>query len=380
MRPGDVHAELTRRIAERWSARFAFVAGTGRTAMALLLESMATQAPRNRDEVIVPAYTCYSVPASVVRAGLRPRFVDVVPQTLDFDPDALATTNCDRVVAMVATNLYGLPNDLPRWTEFARERGIFLVDDAAQAMGASVGGRPSGRWGDAGLFSFDKGKNVSAIDGGALLTDHPGIAAALETRVDKLDAQHLAASVRDTAKLLTYALFLRPSLYWLPARLLADQLGKTVYDPELPTHRPSRPLAALAATMLRRLDEFTTARRHRAAELRAQLSVMPEVSLVEVTPEAHPAYLRFPLLLDKRERRDAVQAALHRQGIGATGSYPASIRDIPELAQYVADESCSGGRDVASRILTLPTHPYVTERDTIRMVDHLRLALAGHRS
>ena len=83
-------------------------------------------------------------------AGLRPRVVDIDPATLDYDPAALAGADCRRVLAIVATNLYGCPNDLPHLEAFARERDLLVVDDAAQAMGAAIGNRSSGTFGDAG--------------------------------------------------------------------------------------------------------------------------------------------------------------------------------------------------------------------------------------
>ena len=150
-----------------------FPVSTGRAALTLLLQALSRLSP-DRREVIVPAYTCFSVPASIVKAGLTPRIVDVRPDTLDFSADALAGVDGRSVLAVIATNLYGMPNDLPALSQAARQMGAFLIDDAAQAMGADVGGRASGTWGDAGLYSLDKGKNISAIDGGLLVTRSDG--------------------------------------------------------------------------------------------------------------------------------------------------------------------------------------------------------------
>ena len=124
----------------RFAVRHCVLTSTGRAGMTLLLKALRRLAPPNRDEVVLPSYTCYSVAASVVKAGLRPRIVDISATTLDFSPEALANTDFSRVLALVATNLYGLPNDLPALDRLTRDRGVFLVDDAAQAMGASVGG------------------------------------------------------------------------------------------------------------------------------------------------------------------------------------------------------------------------------------------------
>ena len=131
---------------------------------------------------------------------------------------------------------------------------------------------------------------------------------------------------------------------------------------------------ALGLTMLRRLDEFTSARRANAAALLAELRA---IGLDTVEPHAGtaPAYLRLPVLLAGEREQSAAIAALNSAGIGATGSYPASIADVPELRNDLADPRpvATGGREIARRIVTLPTHPLVAASDIRRM----RIILQG---
>ena len=264
-------AALEQAIRDRFGVRHVFLTSTGRAGLTLLLRAMRRLADGTRDQVVVPSYTCYSVPASVVKAGLRPRIVDISPHTLDYAPEALEQTDFSRVLAIVATNLYGLPNDLPALERVARRHGTFLVDDAAQALGATVGGRWSGTWGDAGLFSFDKGKNVSAIDGGILVTNSDALAAALREETARLETPGLGTSAVHVLKALAYFALLRPWLYGIPARIPQLGLGRTVYTTDYPLAQSDRVLVALGLTMLRRLDEFTSARRANAAALLAEL-------------------------------------------------------------------------------------------------------------
>ena len=342
--------------------------------MTLLLRAMQRVAGPSHDQVLIPSYTCYSVAASVVKAGLRPRLVDINPDTLDFDYDELATIDFTRILAIVATNLYGIPNDMPRLAALARRRGVFLIDDAAQAMGAQVGGRPCGTWGDAGIFSFDKGKNVSAIDGGIVITDSGEIAAAIDAEMATQPTPSAVSSTVHVAKAIAYFMLLRPSLYGVPARIPQLGLGKTEFTTEFPLHHADPRLVALGVVMLRHLDEFTAARVSRASALLHGLQGAREITTIAPPPGASPAYLRFPILfVDAESRRSAIEA-LTAAGIGATASYPEALADVPELRPHLANPSdrVAGGRSVARRIATLPTHPFVTTVDVARMITLLR--------
>lgn len=342
---------------------------TGRAGLTILLRALRTLAAAGRDEVVLPAYTCYSVAASVVKAGLRPRIVDISAETLDFDQQQLEDADTSRTLAVVATNLYGLPNDMPYLEAFARQRGVFLVDDAAQALGATVGGRASGTWGDAGLYSFDKGKNVSAIDGGAIVTSSDAVAAAVAREMAVLGPPSGKDDLALVVKAAVYWALLRPWLYWIPQRLPLG-LGETRFTTDYPLERASRLQLGLAATMLDRLQEFSTARVDRATALLEGLETAGHVTPIRPLAGSQPVYLRLPLLAATPQARDEMVRVLNQAGIGATGSYPTSIADIPALAPMTG---AAHARFVAERILTLPTHPYVSQTD----VRHIRSALTG---
>jgi len=304
------------------------------------------------------------------------RLGDIDPATLDFDYEQLRQLDLRRVLAIVATNLYGLPNDLPTLVSIARERGIFVIDDAAQALGARVGDRWCGTWGDAGLYSFDKGKNLSAIDGGVVVSDSVRLKDAIAREFDALPAAAMSESLHGMTKLAAYITLLPPRLYWIPNSIPALGLGETVYTTEYPMTRPPSFLSALAARMLPRLDAYTARRRSNAERMLQGLRDIAGVQPIRAVTGAEPVYLRLPVLVRDRRTRDAAIASLKRAGIGATGSYPRSIADVPELAVHLrGDHGASGGRTVASRIMTLPTHPYVTEQDCARAVAVLRRVL-----
>lgn len=339
----------------------AFPVSSGRAAMTLILQAMrnATQGVA-RDEVIVPAYTCYSVPAAIERAGLKPRLCDVDPMTLGMDPSALARCDFSRVLAVVSANLYGLPNELAVIESVCRDHDVLMLDDAAQALGAKLRGRSIGAFGDAGLYSFDKGKIISTIQGGAIVARQGLLASSLESVFAELPTAGLADKAGNLAKLLIYSICLRPQLYDLIRRVPFTGLGHTIYEPRYPVTRLAKFQAALAAAQLKRLGELNAGRRRNAMALQEAISDLPGVTLVATVPGAEPVFARFPIRIHDARRRVRLLAAFDRAGIGASASYPAPLADVPQVAISLppADRKCPGSREIAATIVTLPTHAY----------------------
>lgn len=371
----DPAAALSAAIRARVGARHCRLTCTGRAGLTLLLGALRALTP-GREQVIIPSYTCFSVPAAVVKARLVPRLADIVPETLDFDHDLLEQADFSGVLAIVATNLYGFPNDMARLSGLARARGVFLIDDAAQALGAVAGGRPSGTWGDAGLYSFDKGKNLAAIDGGVIVSGSSRVIETLDASLQRLREPSGARVAADLLKVAAYAALLPPSRYWIPESIPALGLGRTRYTTAFALERPPRVLAALALSMLGHLESFSAARRRTARRMLDGLSDVPGVAAIRPRADTEPAYLRLPLLVADHGARQRVLDAVNREVGGATASYPTCIADIPELRGLLADgDHATGGRLVASRIVTLPTHPLVTADDAGRVVAAVTAAL-----
>jgi dTDP-4-amino-4,6-dideoxygalactose transaminase len=334
---------------------------TGRAAMVLALQSMRDAVgDARRNEVIIPAYTCYSVAASVIRAGLQPRLCDVDPATLSMDLQALEQFDYSRVLAIVTANLYGIPNQLDALERLAKRTGVLLLDDAAQALGATLAGRPAGGFGDVGLYSFDKGKNITSLEGGALIASNPALSPSIDARYNALPGTPAARTALTIVKLGAYSLLLRPALYDFVRQLPGLGLGRTVYEDDYPLQKYSRPLAGFADALLRQLQWLSERRRDNAHALIAALRALPQLQFIEPPPDSQPAYARLPLLVEDAARRNAVLERLNEAGIGATGSYPCALCDVPEVARTLpaSDLLMPAARRVAASIVTLPTHPY----------------------
>jgi len=365
---------FARDIRNLFGVKHVFFFSSGRAAIVVALRGLRELVAPDRDEVVIPAYTCYSVAAAIVRAGLKIRICDSDPSTLDYDFAALSNLDFTRVLCIFSSSLYGLPNDLTAIEQLARTRGVFMLDDAAQCLGGMFKGRRVATFGDAGVMSFDKGKNITSIEGGALLTNSEVLAKACGEIAGGLDCPSAAKDAALSLKLIAYALLVRPVPYNIPANLPMLGLGKTVFDPDFTISGYSSMASGMALELFSRLDAITEVRIANAALLKKALHGIAGIRVVAVRRNAQPVYLRYPILVEQSERRANLVRQLAKKGLGVSTSYPAVIGQIPDVASSLVDRNASfaGGEVVSRSLLTLPTHAFVRPSDVQVIADTIR--------
>jgi hypothetical protein len=213
------------------------------------------------------------------------------------------------------------------------------------------------------------------MQGGALVARTSALRAELERQWTALPNPAPAETVVNAGKLAAYSLLLEPSRFGFARSLPGLKLGQTPYELTYPITRYSASLAGLAVRLARRIDEFNATRIANAQRLREALVDSP---LQQITPPAGaaPVYLRLPVLTRSSGQRARLINALEAAGIGATASYPQALGDVPEVRARVAADSpeTPGAREVAARILTLPTHAYCPPDMAGRVRDIVRQA------
>lgn len=345
--------ELRERIKKQFGVSYCYFASSGRAALSMLLKSIADLYP-GRDEVLLPAFTSFSVPSAVVNAGLKVSLYDLDGETLSPNLESLNAGISDRTLCVVVCHLYGYPCDMDAIQEITRKSGIPVIDDAAQAMGATYRGRKVGTIGDAGLFSLSRGKNITAIDGGIVVTSMEVLAEKLAVYEPK--AGSFPGAFNLATKALLLSALLRPRLYWLPRSLPFLKIGASIYDPDFETVAFSPFQAGIAAKMLERLDAINNARKERAGLLISQCKNGSRDALVRNVDGAEPVYLRLPLILSKSKKES--------YALGIVKSYPLPLNEIEELRPHlVTRHQCPIARLLSERIVTLPTHTFIKDED-----------------
>jgi dTDP-4-amino-4,6-dideoxygalactose transaminase len=348
---------LRRREAEirgHFGVRHAFLTSSGKAALTLLLQGLRRLS--SRCQVVIPAYTCFSVPAAIVRAGLDVRLADVEPATLDLDPVSLEKAIGPDTLAVVVSHLFGMTGDVDRVRRACGARSIFVLEDAAQAMGVRHRGRLLGTLGDAGFFSLGRGKCVTAGHGGVVVTDDERIGAAVAGAYRDLPAPGAARQAVELAQLLLTSLFVNPALYWLPAGLPFLGLGETRFEPDFPLAR----LSGVAAGALHGWRDRLAASAERRG--RAARAFPPEVRGAGPGSNGAP-YLRMPILMASAEARDRAYRAAARRGLGVSRMYPTAVHEIPALRKHFEGQDYPLARRVAETLLALPTHRFVRDAD-----------------
>ncbi len=386
---GDVAAALAGsfgRGAERFAHDVAHALGapagrvaltaSGRAAFFLILQACKRQRP-DRDEVALPAYTCPVLVYAAQAAGLRVRLVEMEPSAFDYDRAALRHAIGPQTLAVVSVHPLGLPRPLDDVRASAHAVGAFFVDDAAQAFGALgraadavSAGAGVGALGDAGLLSFGPGKALSAGGGGAALFNDAALAAAAAEIIAAWPRPRLAAQGRAWARIAALTAAFHPRGWWWVTRLGLDAAGDDPRTWHFVRQPLSAPAAALGARLLPRLAGWNEQRRANAQRLLAELPAQAGLTPIAAQAGTQPIYVRLPLLARDQAQRNDLLARLRRAGVGAGRLYGRTLADGPGL---VSPGYFPGATEIAQRLLTLPTHPYV-QADDIEAMQSILLA------
>ncbi|MGN2251950.1 DegT/DnrJ/EryC1/StrS family aminotransferase [Frateuria sp. GZRe12] len=342
---------------------------SGTAALLLALRVLHARQPR-RSVVVVPAYTCPLVAIAVHQAGLQLRLCDLRPGHFDMDPQALATACREDTLAVLPTHLAGRVADVDTAVAVAARSGAFVIEDAAQALGARSDGASVGLRGDVGFFSLAAGKGLSIFEGGLLLSRDASLRESLRDAGERLVPRRPAWEARRSAELLGLAALYRPRglvfAYGRPLRRAmrrgdpVDAVGDA-FPATLPLHRVGRWRQAVGANAAARLPGFLAMLRRQA---QARVEWLRAIAGVEVFDDAPGTQGTWPCLLlqlpDER-CRDQVLAQLWTRGLGVSRLFIHALPDYAYLADRVPPAYVPNARAFAQRTLTIGNSPWLDD-------------------
>lgn len=334
---GENVAQFESEMARTCGVRFAV--GVANCSDALYLALLACGIGPG-DEVITTPFTFFATAGAIARTGARPVFCDIDPATYNIDVRSIEGLVTARTKAILPVHLYGQPADMDPIVDVAKRHNLYVIEDAAQAIGASYKGRPVGSLGDVACISFFPTKNLGAFgDAGVVVTDN--------------------ADIADRVRMLR--------VHGSRKKYYHELLGCNSRLDELQ--------AGILRLKLRYLPDWTTKRRQIAARY---------VELLADTPQVRSGMLRLPVELADTTHvyhqftvatpdRDRLQEHLKARGIGSTVYYPLPLHLQVVFRDLGYREGAFPEAERASReVLSLPMFPELTDEEIVRVVEAIR--------
>lgn len=289
------------------------------------------------DQVITTPYTFYATAEVISLLGAEPVFVDIRPDTFNMDIDQIAAQITPRTKAILPVHLFGQAADMDGLLNLARQSGLKVIEDTAQAFGGEYRGRKLGSLGDAGAFSFFPSKNLGAYgDGGLIATNDPKIAE--------------------------------------QARMLRAHGARRKYYNEVVGYnsRLDELQAAILRVKLPRVESWNSARRQTAQIYEELLSGIPDLALPVEASYARHVYHQYTVRVLKGQR-DRVQKELTRVGISTMVYYPVPVHRLPVYQELGLNLPVA--EQAAEEALSLPMGPYLTRKEQEAVCSALKSVL-----
>jgi len=367
-RRSSAQQRLIALLRARYALTSALLTDSGTTALTAAIIGILGDRPGFA--VALPAFACYDLATAAVGANVPVLLYDIDPYTLAPDLASLRTALQHGAAAVVVVHLYGCPVDLGEVNRLAAQAGAVVIEDAAQAVGATVEHRPAGRQGSVAVLSFGRGKGLTGGSGGALLANDETGARVLERGRGLLGPPD--GDWSEVAAIVAQWLLARASVYALPAGLPFLRLGETVYRDPRPLRAPTGTSCSVVAATWGLADREIEVRRRNAERLLDELRRQPGFETIRTPRHSQPGYLRLPVLASPAVRRAACDTAARR--LGVMPGYPKVLCDLETFAPRCInrDAAFRGSRLLAARLCTLPTHSRLGARDLEELEEWIR--------
>jgi dTDP-4-amino-4,6-dideoxygalactose transaminase len=320
---GPMVTEFEKNFAKFAGVKHAVAVNTGTAA---LHSAIVASGVKQGDEVILPSFTFVATAEAVVLAGGKPVFADIDAETYNLSPSAVEKSITKNTKAILPVDLYGFSADMKSMREIAAKHGLALVEDAAQAHGATYAGKPAGNFADAACWSLYASKNITTGEGGVITTNNDQIAETLRM-------------IRTHGEKAKYASLMLGTNY-----------------------RMSEVQAAIGNVQLEKLPSFLAKRRQNAQQLTKILEKSDSLILPwELKDRQHSWYLYTARLTDGTEaERNKIVEELKKKGIGAEVYYVNPVHQMPFYRENFGSAKLPETDKASKQVFSLPIHPEVT--------------------
>lgn len=326
--------EFEKKFAEWVDADYGIAVNSGTAALHVALLSCGIG---KGDEVITTPFTFIASGNSIVYTGAKPVFADIDLKTYTMDPDAIEELITENTKAILPVQLYGQSADMDRINEIAEAYGLVVIEDAAQAHGATCNGKKVGSMGDMACFSFYPTKNMTTSEGGIITTDDPDLVE---------DARMFRA-------------------HGARVRYHHDAIGYNFRMTDIS--------AAIGLAQLNKIDGFNDKRIENAAYLNEGLKDVEGVVTPYCAEGSKHVYHQYTIRVEKGNRDEWVEL-INESGVGTGIHYPIPLYNQPVYGKLGIEGKCPNAELAADNVISLPVHPSLTKEDLDLVIEAVKKA------
>jgi dTDP-4-amino-4,6-dideoxygalactose transaminase len=327
---GQKVKEFEEKVAEYAGVKYAIATSSGTAALHTALLAVGI---KPGDEVITTPFTFVATANSILYCGAKPVFADIDEKTFNIDPSKIEEKITKKTKAILPVHLYGQPADIKSLLEICEDYNLFLVEDAAQALGAEFKGKKVGSFGDCGIFSFYPTKNITTGEGGMIVTDNKNIA-------------ERCAKIRNHGEYKRY---------------FVDSLG---YN-----YRMTEIAAAIGLVQIQKLEGFIKKRIKNAEFLSKSLKKIPEIEPPFVEKNVRHVFHQYTI---KAKKRNELKNFLNKKQIQAVVYYPLPVHRQLLYRKLGYKDSLPIAERASRKVLSLPVNQDLSKEEMNKIIKEIR--------
>lgn len=365
--------EFARYLGVKYAIRVPF----GRWGLYYILESLNL---KKGDEVIIPAFTYFAVPAAIVKLGLKPVFVDIRHQSLNIDIQKIEENITDRTRVIIPTYLCGFACEIDEILEVAQKHNLFVIEDCAQSLGAEYKGKKLGSWGNAAYFTFGITKNFTTLGGGMIVTNNSELADSIRYAVRKIRTISKRVLFLKLLEGYIMKIIVSPIIFlavYYVMRIFSyfeiDIVSRVFHEKEillgnLPKSGQMNTIQAeLGVMQLNDLDRENEMKIEKGLELYRRLKFINNVRIPLLVENAKNIFSGCPILV--KNKKD-MKTTLLKRGVDVSAGY---IQDCSRLNIFKEfKKNCPNALGAEDSILYLPLYPELIDTELIYIVKTIK--------
>ena len=369
-------------VARYLGVKHALSLPSGRMALYLSLKALKLD---SGSEIIIPSFNVPEVVSTVIWAGMRPKFVDIDPGTYNVSPELIEEKISEKTGAILLTHLYGQPAQIDKILNIAEKHGIRVIEDAAQALGASYQGKKVGTFGEIAYFSFGLVKNLNCLGGGMAVTDSKDLYEEMKSVVQGFRSPSSFNIAKNLLSAIAIWIATSPFVFSAmvyPVLAIITKVKRGMIDEafnedlsELTQSEPpayyqvkfTNLQAAMGIEQLKTLDYNNEKRRKNGEFLNTLLKDHKEIAIPSVLPDVKSIYLNYVIKVKDREK---VMDELFRKGIDVTKGFLIDCSSHQLFKNYPTESPHA--QFLSQQGLYLPIYPSLKNKDIYYIAETLK--------